>query len=385
MEQDKLKEIDSPKSINRKISINLVLFITMIILVFVIGCGLGILFIKNLTTFPKEKTGTDNFIPTTSLDKEENLAKAAYLRILSLTGNLSRTWRGSNKNGYDICGYTEIQIKEFIDIKSEDQRYYKNGWDVAEWSPGCKYLFFELLLNGGRRENWLFDNVNKKKFKLPEYEFFGFVNDNLIMTDGLDTRMSYPWEAYKLFNILENKIVADIGLSNYRYRNPAFPWSFNYGSAWELLHNESGVEDGKYLKIVFKVNDWTKFLRKKRETVLNFDSGILTSSSEKAKPQLKVEFYSYTPEFNKGKYERQIEITGPLSGMVRYYPLQSINPSDNLVSCDVWYVSEGLASVPAAIRLSNKDSEKDCVYDIQMYLINRFFSLTDEFEFAKEF
>ncbi len=383
MEQNAIGEQTLSKSVHKKL-LSFPFFIFIILVLVCMGGMYWFFSIRKTASFPENKMNDQRNLSDTSRGEDEFSGSTEYLRILSLAGNSSRATKVQNKEGFDVCGYSEVQINTFMDIAG-----LKN-WENTEWSPGCKYLYFVASLGNDQKGKWLYERADKRMIKLPNYEFFGFVNDNVMLSDGLDERVSYRWEGYKLFDIQNSRITADIGLANIRFRNPLFPWSFYYGSTWTFLPEESESENGNYIKVIFKIADWSESLHRDRVESDSLSAGVLTSSrTERPASQMKIAFYSYVPEFDKEKYRGDPYIiynkqAQEIFRYIRYYPNTPDSSSDTIVNCDQWFISEDPNKAPAAVRISNIASEKDCLYDITVKIVNVWI-YDNEFDFVKEF
>lgn len=309
-------------------------------------------------------------LPVTNQQIITNSGKELWWNsILSTKLLTSRTWKDSGKNGVDVCGYTENELKEMVSLE-EFKKPLNNAvvnWETAIWSPQCTRILFTIDTNLGKgpsplsphQGSWIYDIPSKKRYKLPIHPILGFINDGLILVDGYSDR-SYL-KGYDVFDIKSNRIITNIRPSTIRYRNPLFPWSFLYGIEWEYLPNELIISNNKIEKIVFKIGG-----------------------------NLKMEFYRSIPQFDKSPYEiqkRPISLEGSKKGdypLTQYFIRKTRPNTDNVVDCEKWYTNDVSKDTPAAIHFVNRDKEKKCQYDITTRIDNEWLN-GNGFQFNYEF
>jgi hypothetical protein len=275
-----------------------------------------------------------------------------------------RSFRYSNVNGIDICGYTEADLKQITNV-SEFEKPINNAvvkWDWGVWSPKCTKLVFTIesvSMKGNQFSPlagvWTYEVTSKKRYMLPKSTTFkSFINDDLILING-----------FQIYDFRSSRIVTDITPSNIRFRNPNFPWSFLYGIDWEYLPKETVLNGSKIDKAVFRVHD-----------------------------NLKVELYRNIPDFDKSHYKvQQIEIQkfGQFSEdklvaytLNQYYDFSENDSGQNVIKCEQWFTNSSSKLSPAAIHFMNTDTVRNCQYEITTEISNNWLT-GNGFQFQHEF
>lgn len=310
------------------------------------------------------------------IQKDVSNSNYWWENILNLEGNKLRKWVGSNKEGYDVCGYSEKELKKIANLEffEEVENNSMVDWENAEWSPKCSYLIFSILpvdrsLSKYGGTEWIY-NVSLNKLNETKEYFYSFVNDNFYLTDGYKSqgKGGYVWDTYKLFDIKNNKIVADIRPPNKKFRNPNFSWIFEYGPRWEATQEKNKIS----LKVI---ESWPVF-----------------TDSNNSTTNLHIEIYATEPFFDKSMYSEQTDKIydfenykdGKIINEFSVYSTKEeiIYPTDKFISCDRWFITKDSEKAPAAIHITNQASEKDCDYDITTKIYNHWIS-TNQFAFEK--
>lgn len=276
-----------------------------------------------------------------------------------------RTWSQTSKSGRDICGYTETDIKQMTNVAAFENP--ENNaivhWDSSIWSPKCSRLLFTIDTQSMKGNQvspiggvWIYDVASKKRYMLPKFTTFrSFLNDDVILINR-----------YQVYDLKSSRVIADIGPSHIRFRNPGFPWTFLYGIDWKYLPSETISNNGSLEKIVFLVHD-----------------------------NLKIELYKTIPAFDKSRYKiQQLQIfkTGPFTNdksiaytLDEYYDLSgSGDDRTKMINCEKWYTNSASRLTPGAIHITNRASEWDCQYMITTEIDNIWIS-GNEFQFILEF